>query len=62
MPAKSKAQYRLMQAAKHDPKVRKRTGISKKTASDYVSKTPNAKKLVERKKPRASSRRMLGRY
>lgn len=37
MPAKSQAQFRLMQAAAHDPSVRQRTGITKSVASDFTS-------------------------
>lgn len=37
MPAKSKAQYRLMQAAKHNPKVAKKMGIAPSTAAEFVS-------------------------
>lgn len=36
MPAKSKAQFRLMQAAAHDPKFAKRVGIPSSTASEYT--------------------------
>ena len=36
MPAKSKAQFRLMQAAAHDPKFAKRVGIPPSTASEYT--------------------------
>lgn len=45
MPAKSMAQFRLMQAAKHDPGVRKRTGITKSVAEEFTSSRP--KKLPE---------------
>ena len=52
MPAKSKSQFRLMQAAAHDPKIARKVGIPAKTASEYVesnvgkkaySKLPEAK-------------------
>jgi hypothetical protein len=36
MPAKSQAQFRLMKAAENDPKVAKRTGISKSVAAEYT--------------------------
>lgn len=57
MPAKSKAQFRLMQAAKHDPAVRERTGISKSVADEFTHGSPKglpehkakAKKLRERR-------------
>jgi hypothetical protein len=40
MPAVSQAQFRLMQAAKHNPEVRERTGISKKVASEFTQSSP----------------------
>ena len=36
MPAKSKAQFRLMQAAAHNPSVAKRVGIPASVASEYT--------------------------
>lgn len=61
MPAKSEAQYRLMQAAKHDPDVRKRTGISMKVASEFTQSKPDD--LPERKaKSGAIRNRMKMRY
>lgn len=36
MPAKSKAQFRLMKAVASDPKVAKRVGISRSVASEYT--------------------------
>lgn len=52
MPAKSKAQFRLMQAAAHNPEIAKKTGISKEVAQDYIKATPKGrfKKLKERLK------------
>ena len=50
MPVKSKAQWRLMQAAAHDPAVAKKTGISKGTAEEFISATKAPKKLPEHKK------------
>jgi hypothetical protein len=44
MPAKSPAQYRLMQAAAHNPEVAKRTGIPQGVAEEFVHKTPAAKR------------------
>lgn len=38
MPSKTKKQARLMAAAAHSPKVRKKTGISKKTAEEFHGK------------------------
>lgn len=42
MPAKSMAQYRLMQAVIHDPAVRKRTGINMKVAEEFTQSRPAA--------------------
>jgi len=50
MPVKSKAQFRLMQAAANNPAVAKKTGISKSVASEFISATKSPKKLPERKK------------
>lgn len=52
MPIKSKAQFRLMQAAAHDLEVAKRTGVSKKVAQEYIKATPKGrfKKLKEKLK------------
>jgi hypothetical protein len=50
MPAKSKAQFRLMQSAANNPAVAKKTGISKGVASEFISATKSPKKLPERKK------------
>ena len=36
MPAKSKAQFRLMKAAEHNPKVAKKVGISPSVAAEYT--------------------------
>jgi hypothetical protein len=36
MPAKSKAQFRLMKAAEHNPKLAKRVGISSDVAAEYT--------------------------
>ena len=53
MPAKSKAQFRLMKAVAHDPKVAKRVGISQSTASEYTESNVGKKsygKLPEKMK------------
>lgn len=43
MPIKSKAQQRLMYAAKENPEVRARTGISESVANEMIEKTPKTK-------------------
>ncbi len=53
MPAKSKAQFRLMKAVAHDPKVAKRVGISQSTATEYTESNVGKKsygKLPEKMK------------
>lgn len=50
MPAKSKAQFRLVQAVAHNPKIAKKTGISKSVGEEFVSATKAPKKLPERLK------------
>lgn len=47
MPARSKKQAKLMQAAAHNPKFAKKVGISKKTAEKVLGK--NEKKGGKRK-------------
>jgi hypothetical protein len=37
MPSKSKKQARTMRAAKHDPEFRKKLGIDKKVAEEFVA-------------------------
>lgn len=49
MPARSKSQNRLMQAAAHDPKVAKKTGVSQKVAREFTKSTKSTKGLPERK-------------
>lgn len=52
MPAKSKAQFRLMKAVEHNPKLAKRTGISQDVAAEYTSSNTGKKsygKLPDRK-------------
>jgi len=47
MPAKSQAQYRLMQAAAHG---KTRAGVPKKVAREYVKKTKSPGRLPEKVK------------
>jgi hypothetical protein len=52
MPATSKAQFRLMKAVEHNPKLAKRTGISQDVAAEYTSSNTGKKsygKLPDRK-------------
>lgn len=49
MPARSKRQFRAMQAAKHGHST---LGIPKDVGAEFVEATPNPKKLPERKKRR----------
>ena len=52
MPAKSKAQFRLMKAAENNPAFAKKVGISPSTASEFTSSNVKGKaygKLPERK-------------
>ena len=52
MPATSKAQFRLMKAVEHNPKLAKRTGISQDVAAEYTSSNVGKKsysKLPDRK-------------
>lgn len=54
MPAKSKAQFRLMQAMLHGSKPKGgKKGPSKKVAQEYISATPSPGKLPERVAPKA---------
>ena len=48
MPATSKAQFRMMQAAKHNPKMRRRMGISKKVAEEFTPHGASPRGLPER--------------
>ena len=43
MPAKSKAQFRLMQAAAHNPDVAKKTGISQNVAKEFTESNVKSK-------------------
>ena len=53
MPPRSQKQRNLMFAAKNDPAVRKRTGISKSVAQDFTSSDPGGKlpKYTKKKRP-----------
>jgi hypothetical protein len=58
MPAKSKAQFRLMKAIETNPDVAKRVGMSSKKAAEYTSgnvKGRSYAKLPEVKKARGGS-------
>ena len=53
MPAKSKAQFRLMQAAEHSPKIAKKVGIRPDIAAEYTESNVGKKsygKLPEKMK------------
>lgn len=50
MPAKSKAQFKLMQAVIHNPSVAKKTGITPKVAKEFVSATKSVKNLPQKVK------------
>lgn len=43
MPSKSPKQAKTMRAAKHNPKFRKKMGIPKKVADEYVEKDKEKK-------------------
>ncbi len=49
MPAKSKAQFRLMAAAEHNPAFAKKVGIKPSTGKDFVEATKSYKALPEKK-------------
>jgi len=42
MPAKSKAQLKLMQAAEHNPKFAAKVGVPVKVAQEFAAKTVTA--------------------
>jgi hypothetical protein len=50
MPAKSKAQNRLMQAAAQNPKVAQKTGVPQSVAKEFTSSTKTTKGLPEHTK------------
>lgn len=49
MPAKSKAQFKFLQAAAHDPAVAKKTGVKQSVAKKFVKSTKSTKGLPARK-------------
>lgn len=53
MPARSKAQHRLMRAALRNPGVRRRTGVDLETARELVRTTKSAHRLPERRRNRS---------
>lgn len=50
MPAKSKAQNRLMQAAAHNPAFAKRVGVPQSVAKEFTAATKSTKGLPQRVK------------
>lgn len=56
MPAKSKAENRLMQAAAHNPAFAKKAGVPQTVAQEYASATKTTKGLPERVKPKKGKR------
>lgn len=62
MPARSKAQFRFMEAAKHNPAFAKEAGISQSTAAEYTSEQgPGAYgKLPARVKPKTRAEKRYG--
>ena len=50
MPAKSKAQDRLMQAVKHNPQFARKVGIPQSVGAEYAAATPSTKGLPSRVK------------
>jgi len=50
MPAKSKAQFKLMIAAKNNPKLAKEKSIPKAVAAEFVAKTKSVKNLPKKLK------------
>lgn len=44
MPAKSKAQFRLMKAAEHNPEIAKKVGISQETAKEFTASNKGKKR------------------
>jgi hypothetical protein len=50
MPAKSKAQFRLMAAVTHSPSFAKKVGIKSSVGKEFVGATKSYKKLPETKK------------
>lgn len=52
MPAKSKAQLRLMYAVKEGKAKLDAPGLTKAKAEEFIEATPSPKKLPEKKKPK----------
>lgn len=50
MPAKSKAQFKFLQAAAHNPAVAKRAGIKQSQAKEIAKSTKSPSKLPARAK------------
>lgn len=50
MPAKSKAQFKLMAAVANDPKLAKEKGISQKVGKEFVEATKSVKSLPKKVK------------
>lgn len=50
MPAKSKAQFKLMAAVEHNPKFAKKVGIKPSVGKDFVKATKDYKALPARSK------------
>jgi len=50
MPAKSKAQNKLMQAVAHSPKFAKKVGIPQSVGQDFAAATKTTKGLPQRVK------------
>ena len=56
MPAKSKAQAKLMQAAAHNPAFAKKVGVPQSVAAEYAA-APTPKNLPARKGTKGKMRR-----
>lgn len=56
MPAKSKAQLHLMQAAAHNPAFAKKAGVPQKVAKEYVKETPKGAKLPAKAKKKGGKK------
>jgi hypothetical protein len=49
MPAKSKAQFKLMKAIEHNPEVAKRVGMSQEAAKEYTKSNVGKKRFSKLK-------------
>jgi hypothetical protein len=49
MPAKSKAQFRFMEAASHNPEFAKKVGIKPEVAKEYTSENTGNKRYAKLK-------------